>query len=266
MAAVDLGAESGRIATVSFDGAGLTLDVCSRFSHTPYELDGVLRWDLDLLSGQVRSGLEQLDAKDQRISSVGVDAWGVDYGLIDAEGRLVDAPTSYRDPRNVRAMRRAVDLVGADRLYDATGVQIMPINTLFALVSDATEHPGRLAAAERLLMLPDVFHHLLSGSTVTEYTAASTSGALDMATGRWARELVDRLGIPGRLLPDVVMPGTDVGALRGDFTGRLKDCRVIVPPAHDTASAWSVSRSSSQGRCSSPRGRGRSSASRPAAR
>jgi len=128
-------------------------------------------------------------------------------------------------------------VVGTEQLYDATGVQIMPINTLFALVSDVEEHPDRLAVAERLLMIPDVFHHLLSGSNVTEYTAASTSAMLDMATGEWAHELVDRLGIPGRILPEVVMPGTDVGPLGGGHQGRLAGCRVIVPPAHDTASA-----------------------------
>ena len=237
VAAVDLGAESGRVATVSFDGVSLALDVVSRFSHAPVQQEGVWRWDLGTLWSGIGDGLAKLDAGEVPISSVGVDAWGVDYGLVDTSGGLVDTPTSYRDPRNLRAMRRAIEAVGTERLYGATGVQIMSINTIFALVSDLREHPSRLAAAERLLMIPDVFHHLLSGSNVTEYTAASTSGMLDMATGGWARDLVEQLGIPARILPEVVMPGTDVGALVGDFRGQLRHGRVIVPPAHDTASA-----------------------------
>jgi rhamnulokinase len=237
VAAIDLGAESGRVATVTYDGARLELDIVHRFVHAPV-LDGdLLRWDLQTLWSQIQAGLQMLDARDVAISAVGVDAWGVDYGLLDARGALVDVPTCYRDSRSVRAMHRAIAAVGMDGLYDSTGVQVIPINTLFSLMSDVTEHPGRLAAAERLLMLPDVFHHLLSGSTVTEYTAASTSGALDMTSGAWATQLLDRLDIPTRLLPEVAMPGTDVGPLLGGYRGSLRDCRVVLPPAHDTASA-----------------------------
>lgn len=237
VAAVDLGAESGRVAAVGFDGERLELTVVHRFSHSARSEDGVLRWDLPTLWAGVQDGLSALDAGGARVDAVGVDAWGVDYGLVGADDALVDTPTCYRDPRNVAAMRCALDLVGPERIYDATGVQIMPINTLFSLFSDVRDHAGRIAAARSLLMMPDVFHFLLSGSTVTEYTAASTTGALDMRTGIWAWELLDRLGIPGRLMPDVVAPGTDVGPLRGGYAGALTGARVIVPAAHDTASA-----------------------------
>jgi len=237
VAAVDLGAESGRVATVAFDGTSLDLDVAHRFTHTQHLRDGVLRWDLDELWSQIQQGLRILDGGDLQVASVGVDAWGVDYGLLDAAGHLVDTPTCYRDPRNVAAMRRAIRRVGAQALYDATGVQIIPINTIFSLAADAEMLPHRLEAAETLLMMPDVFHHLLSGSRVTEYTAASSTGAMDMRTGRWAHSLLDALGIPSRLMPEVAAPATDVGALLGDHIGSLRGCRVILPPAHDTASA-----------------------------
>lgn len=237
VAAVDLGAESGRVAVVAYDGTRLHLEVVHRFTHVASVRDGLLRWDLDHIWGEVQRGLALVDAGPGPVDSVGVDAWGVDYGLLDAAGRLVDTPTCYRDDRNVATMRAALRTVGAARLYDASGVQIIPINTLFSLLSDVTDHPARVEAAQTLLMLPDVVHHLLSGSTVTEFTAASTTAAMDMRTGRWATDLLDELGIPARLMPEVIPPGTDVGPLLGDYTGALAGARVVVPPAHDTASA-----------------------------
>lgn len=241
VAAVDLGAESGRVAAVGFDGTRLDLQVVHRFTHQPHTVDGVLRWDLHELWSGVRLGLEHLASGDADIASVGADAWGVDYGLLDVEGDLIDDPTCYRDDRQPIAAQHALARLGADRIYSATGVQVMPINTLFALASDAHEHPERLAQAATLVMMPDVFHHLLSGSRVTEHTAASTSGLYDMANNRWATDLLDDLGIPTHMLPEVVPPGTEVGGLQPDLAGlaggRLTATRVILPPGHDTASA-----------------------------
>ena len=238
VAAVDLGAESGRVARVGFDGERLTLDVVHRFTHTPREVDGVLRWNLATLEGGIRDGLGTLANGDTEIASVGVDGWGVDYGLIDATGNLVDEPTCYRDGRQVVAFDQALDTIGAHRLYQATGVQIIPINTVFALASDARILPDRLEKASSLLMLPDVFHHLLSGSRVTEYSAVSTTGCYDMAGNAWATGLLDELGVPTHMLPEVVQPGTDVGPLLPQLaSGRLKTTRVVMPPGHDTASA-----------------------------
>jgi rhamnulokinase len=238
VAAVDLGAESGRVTAVSFDGSRLHLRVVHRFANTPSVRDGLLRWDIDDLWTQIRSGLGTLAAGDEPVESVGVDTWGVDYGLLDARGALLDDPVSYRDSRNVAAFDSAMATVGARRMYQATGVQLMPINTLFGLLADVRNRPERLRAASTLLMMPDVFHHLLSGSTVSEFTAVSTSGAYDMAHHRWAVELLDELGIPTGMLPEVVPAGTDVGPLLGDLAaGALAGARVVVPPGHDTASA-----------------------------
>ena len=236
--AIDLGAESGRVASVRFDGERLELEIVHRFTHAPHQVDGVLRWNMATLDGGIRQGLAALAQGETNVASVGVDTWGVDYGLVDATGDLVDEPTCYRDARQVVAYERALDVVGAERLYHATGVQLLPINTVFALMSDAQTMPQRLDRATNLLMLPDVFHHLLSGSQVTEYSAVSTTGCFDMARGAWATDLLDELGVPTHLLPEVVQPGADVGPLLPEFaSGRLATARVIMPPGHDTASA-----------------------------
>ncbi|SDO49706.1 L-rhamnulokinase [Nakamurella panacisegetis] len=238
VAAVDLGAESGRVTAVSFDGERLRMTIANRFANTPVVTGGALRWNTDDLWGSIRAGLGVLAAGDAPISSVGVDTWGVDYGLLDESGHLLDAPISYRDDRNTRSFADARAAVGADRLYLSTGVQVLAINTVFGLMADVRDDPDRLTRARTLLMMPDVFHHLLSGSRVAEYTGVSTSGAYDMAGNRWATELLDDLDVPTHMLPEVVPPGTDVGSLLPGFaTGALAGARVIVPPGHDTASA-----------------------------
>ena len=161
VAAVDLGAESGRVVQVDFDGEHLDSREISRFTHAPVPVDGILRWDLDHLTRAITDGLGALGGDGASVASVGVDAWGVDYGLLGADGVLVDLPTCYRDPRQLPAMDEALATVGRERLYRSTGVQLNEINTVFALMSDART-TTRLDDAAGLLMMPDVFHHLLS--------------------------------------------------------------------------------------------------------
>ena len=237
VAAVDLGAESGRVVAATFDGAKLHLDVEGRFANgATVAADGLLRWDVDTLWTHVADLLAALAAHTP-VASVGVDTWGVDYGLLAADGSLVDQPTCYRDPRQARAMREAVARIGADRLYGAAGIQTMEINTVFALMDDAA-HTDRLDRAQTLLMIPDVFHHLLSGTRVTESTAASTSGLYRSDTRAWATDVAGALGIPARLFPEVVDPGTDLGPVTGALADRgLAGTRVITPTGHDTAAA-----------------------------
>jgi rhamnulokinase len=236
VAAVDLGAESGRVVRATFDGERLDAQEVSRFPHTPQQVDGILRWDLDGLTAAMTAGLGALGAAED-VASVGVDTWGVDYGLLRADGTLLDLPTCYRDPRQRVAMDEALATVGRERLYRSTGIQLNEINTVFALLSDART-TSRLDGAATLLMLPDVVHHLLCGSRVTEFTAASTSGLYDMVAQRWAVDLAEDLGIPARLLPEVVPPGTELGPVVGALgEGPLAGTRVIAPAGHDTASA-----------------------------
>lgn len=237
VAAADLGAETGRVVGASFDGERLEVREQGRFAHAPSPVDGVLRWEVDALWTALSGHLAALAAATPGgLASVGVDTWGVDYGLLDHDGDLVDRPTCYRDPRQVAPMLRAVEAVGRERLHARTGTQTSEILTLFALMDDAAR-TSRLERAEVLLMLPDVFHHLLAGSRVTEHTAASTTGMYDVARGRWAVDLVEELGVPSRVLPEVVAPGTDLGPVVGDLAGALAGTRVVAPAGHDTASA-----------------------------
>jgi len=232
--AVDLGAESGRVVLGRFDGARVALQELHRFPTPPRPSDGHLRWDLGDIWSQVQTGLAAAGREAGTVDAVGVDAWGVDYGLLGRDGELLGDPVSYRDPRTAGMVAEAIGRVGRERLYLATGIQIIEINTIFQLLAEA--RAGSLDRAGRLLMIPDLFHHLLSGATVAEYTVASTTGAYDMAGGRWATELLEELDIPTHPLPEVVDAGTDLGPVRLDLPG-YGPARVIAPPSHDTASA-----------------------------
>jgi rhamnulokinase len=232
--AVDLGAESGRVVLGRFDGARVALTELHRFPTPPRQHDGHLRWDLHGIWSQIRTGLAAAGQAAGTVDAVGVDAWGVDYGLLGRDGRLLADPVSYRDPRTAGMVAEAVGRVGRQRLYLATGIQILELNTVFQLMAEA--RAGTLAQADRLLLIPDLFHQLLSGTAVAEYTVASTTGAWDMAGGRWATDLLEELGVPTHVLPEVVDAGTDLGPVRLELPG-LGSARVIAPPSHDTASA-----------------------------
>jgi rhamnulokinase len=232
--AVDLGAESGRVVLGRFDGGRVTLQELHRFPTPPRPHEGHLRWDLRGIWSQVTTGLAAAGAAAGDVDAVGVDAWGVDYGLLGQDGEPLGDPVSYRDPRTAGMVEEAIGRVGRERLYLATGIQIIEINTVFQLMAEA--RAGSLAQADRLLMIPDLFHHLLSGAAVAEYTVASTTGAYDMAGGRWAADLLEELGVPSHMLPEVVEAGTDLGPVRPDLPGYVS-ARVVAPPSHDTASA-----------------------------
>lgn len=237
VAAVDLGAESGRVAAGRFDGTRLDLAIHHRFPNQSTVTAGWLRWDADGLWREVSHGLSSL-AQTTPIASVGVDTWGLDYGLYGRDGQLLEPPVAYRDKHRIAVFDRTVRELGATRVYGATGTQLMEVNSLFGLIADAELRPDLFARAKCVLMMPDVFHRMLSGSSVTEASAASTSGMYDIANGQWARALIESVGLPTRMLPDVVPSGTDVGPVIGDLaiTG-LAGTRVVLPPAHDTASA-----------------------------
>src|SRR5215218_2558299 len=232
--AVDLGAESGRVVLGRFDGARVALTELHRFPTPPRPHDGLLRWDLHGIWSQVQTGLAAAGRAAGTVDAVGVDAWGVDYGLLGRDGQPLGDPVSYRDPRTKGMLEEAIGRVGRERLYLATGIQLIEINTIFQLMAEARD--GSLGRADRLLLIPDLFHHLLSGAAVAEYTVASTTGAYDMAGGRWAADLLGELGIPTQMLPEVVDAGTDLGPVQLELPG-YGATKVITPPSHDTASA-----------------------------
>jgi rhamnulokinase len=238
LAAVDLGAESGRVVVGTFDGGRLAIEDVHRFPNVPVTVAGTLHWDVLRLFGDITAGLRKAGAAGP-IVSVGVDTWGVDFGLLDARGRLLANPVHYRDTRTDGMPELAFALVPRDEIYATTGIQFMAINTLYQLFAMTRGGDPLLRQADRLLMMADLFAHFLSGASVAEYTLASTSQALDAVARDWARPMLERLGIPIGLLPEIVSPGTVVGPLMADLAGAsgLGSTRVVLPGSHDTASA-----------------------------
>ena len=239
--AVDLGAGSGRAMLGRLGEDGLDLREVHRFRYEPREREGHLRWDFGLLLEGVAHGLKAAGAAARelgdRVRSVGVDSWAVDYGLFDAEGRLVEDPVCYRDGRTASVIDDVFRVVSRDAVFARTGIQFLPFNTLFQLVAHARE--GLPADARRLLMIPDALHYRLTGVAAGERTNASTTQLLDAATGEWDTELFQRLRLPRALMPEVRTAGTRVGPLLppwGEEPG-LADATVIAPATHDTGSA-----------------------------
>jgi rhamnulokinase len=172
--------------------------------------------------------------------SVGVDTWGVDWSLVDTTGELVGLPHAYRDPRNPAAYETVVARLGAEKIYQTTGIQFMPLNTLYSLYAHKLADPAALQHADQLLFMPDLFHLWLSGNRTVEATIASTSQMVDCHTGDWARRMLDEIGLPTHLLGTISPPGTVVGKLRpkiADATGLSAELQVVAPATHDTASA-----------------------------
>jgi rhamnulokinase len=238
LVAVDLGAESGRVALGAIDGDRLSIQSVHRFPNVPVRIGGTLHWDFLRLFGDVVAGL-RLASEGGQIASLGIDTWGVDFGLLDRRGRLLANPVHYRDARTTGMVEAATAMVSREEIYRATGVQFMPINTLYQLFAMARQDDPLLAQADRLLMMGDLLAHFLCGSVVAEYTNASTSQFLDPYARTWARPLLERLGIPTRLLPDLVEPGTTLGPLDPQLADDLGQAqtRLVAVASHDTASA-----------------------------
>ena len=219
----------------------LLLDEVRRFQYPPREVAGHLRWDAARIFGEIDSGLrgagERARELGRPVQSLGVDSWGVDYGLLDGDGRLVEDPVCYRDARTTGVPARVFERVPRAEIFRRTGIQLLDFNTLFQL--DAHHREGLPAAARRLLLMPDLVNHRLSGRAVTEYTNATTTQMVDAATGQWDLALLERLALPAHLLGEIVPAGTDLGPLTRE-RGReleLDGAHVIAPATHDTGSA-----------------------------
>jgi rhamnulokinase len=239
MAAVDIGAQSGRVVVGRLDGERLTIEEVHRFPNVPVHADGRLHWDILQLYEQVLEGISAAARAAGQIDSVGIDTWGVDFGLLDSDGMLLGNPVHHRDRRTDGVMDRVFATVPARHLYERTGIQLLPFNTIFQLAAVAAAGGSALEAADRILLVPDLLHFWLSGVAVCERTNASTTQCLDPRTGTWATDLLERLGIPATPFRELVEPATVLGRLRNEVAERtgLGDTRVAVPGTHDTASA-----------------------------
>ena len=237
---IDVGAESGRVMAGRWDGRRMEMAEEARFPNRWVEMGDVLRWDAAGLWSGVRDGLARAGrSHGARVVSVGADTWGLDYVLLSRSGELVGLPRCYRDPSHPAAFDEVLRRIPREELFAGTGIQFMPINTLYQWVAHHARSPEAFAAAERFLMMPDWLHHLLCGSACVEFTNATTTQFHDPVGRTWCTGLLGRLGLPTHLLPEVVPPGTRLGRLLprvADGSG-LSGAEVVAPPTHDTASA-----------------------------
>ncbi|MDO5308032.1 MAG: rhamnulokinase family protein [Planctomycetia bacterium] len=238
--AIDMGASSGRHVVANFDGKKVELEELYRFENGPVEMNGSLYWDLPGLWKSVQQGLYAVGAKyGDKITSVGVDTWGVDFAFLGRGGELLGNPYCYRDPRTDGAMARAFQVVPREEIFAQTGLQFMDFNSLYQLMVMKEQNSPLLDVAERLLQIPDLFHWLLSGVESNEYTNATTTQCFNPTTRSWAFSLLKKFGIPTNFLPPTTESGTTLGKLRAKLaqeTG-LTAANVVLPGTHDTASA-----------------------------
>jgi len=241
VAAVDLGATSGRVIVGHVDHDGVRMEHVARFPNGPVPVwEGsrtALHWDALDLHRQVVSGLRDAFGRHPDTASIGIDSWAVDYGILRA-GRITHEPYHYRDERNDAASRSLLRKVGKEALYRRNGLQHLPFNTLFQLNADLRD--GLLERGDRILLMPDLFGYWLSGVQVAERTNASTTGLLDVGTGTWSEDLRWSLGLPAGLLPDLGTPGDAVGGLLPSVVhavGGGASTPITLVGSHDTASA-----------------------------
>ena len=238
--AVDLGAESGRVMLGTIADGKLKLDEIHRFANAPVEQAGTLRWDFNALFGEIKAGLTKaVKQADHKISGIAVDSWGVDFGLVYAEGNLIEDPYNYRDSRTDGMVEKACELLDKRAIYDNTGIQFMQLNTLFQVLSMRLAEYPALARTSKIIFMADLVAYYLTGKAYAEYSLASTSQMMDMQTGQWSAKLFEALLLPMDIMPDVVQPGTEVGVLKAEIAAEIgcDPIKVIAAGSHDTASA-----------------------------
>lgn len=238
--AIDFGAGSGRVMAGSVRRGVLKVEEVYRFPNRQVRLGNHIYWDFLYLFDEMKNGLRQAVRQGYRVKSLGIDTWGVDFGLIDKAGNLLGNPVCYRDPRTDGLPGELFDETALSAHYAEAGIQVMPINTLFQLYSLKKNDDAQLKAARKLLFMPDLFSYFLTGTADNEYCIASTSELLDARARTWNRELIGRLELPQHLFGELVMPGTVRGKLKKEIreeTGLPEETVVVAVGSHDTASA-----------------------------
>lgn len=243
MAAVDLGASGGRVIVGKLSGGRLEMEEVHRFEHRPIfvpdEEAGRWCWNVLGLWEEMRRGLGLAVRRAGRLDSIGIDSWGVDYGLVDSVGRLIRLPVAYRDPRTDKTYAKVIERLGRERIYQRTGIQFMPINTIYQLAADAEDRERPLERAAVMLMIPQLLAYWLTGEKVGEHTLASTTQLYDGEKREWVWEFARELGVPERILPRVVDAVEVIGRVRKEIGEevRLAGVPVVAVGSHDTASA-----------------------------
>lgn len=238
--AVDLGAESGRTVAGIYDGTYLRLEEIHRFTNKPIHYVDGLHWDIDMIFTHIKMGLAKaVERFGDDIISIGVDSWAIDYGLLDDNDDLLNPPFCYRDARHVGMMELAFDIVSEDRIYETTGVQFLPFNTIYQLLAEKIQRPDILDKTKNILLIPDLINFWLTGIKINERTNASTGQFYDPVKKTWATSLFDDLGLPTSILGEISDPGTRLGPMLKDVISETGagHIEVVLPGTHDTASA-----------------------------
>jgi len=238
-AAIDLGAESGRVMVGQITDRKLTLHEVHRFPSLNYQLAGSRRWDLQAICGEILEGLRLAGEKYGPIASVSADSWGVDYVLMREGEPFLTPPFHYRDERTDASYPKLLEKLGTTRIFETTGIQFMPINTIYQLADDQERRPQVLEFSDGMLNIADYVHWLLSGVTAAEASLASTTQLYNPVTRDWAWDLIDDMGLPRKLFPRIVPSATPLGQLAGpvaDYAG-LSGAQVVATCSHDTGAA-----------------------------
>ncbi len=236
--AFDFGASSGRAILGTYDGERIQMEEIHRFTNDPVTVAGVFHWDVLRLFHEIKQGITKA-VHAGGFDAIGIDTWGVDFGLLDKKGHLLNNPVHYRDSRTVGMMDKVFDIIPREELYGRTGIQFASLNTIFQLMALRENQPEVLEQADKLLLMPDLFAYLLTGEMRAEYTNVSTTQCLDPVTGDWAYDLLERLGIPSRLFPPIIDAGEQYGLLSDEICEELGAPKVpvIAVATHDTGSA-----------------------------
>lgn len=236
----DLGASNGRAMLGAFDGERLTLEETHRFPNEPVQVGNTLHWDVLRLLHEMKQGLHKAAKAGVAPSAVGIDTWGVDFGLLDRDGKLIANPVHYRDARTDGMIEAACEVMPKETIFSHTGLAFMPFNTLYQLLAMKGANDASLEMAKTLLFLPDLLAYFLSGEAETEYTIASTAQLTDPRTRRWSQPIFDAFDLPRGIFTGITEPGTVRGRLTKAVareTGAQEHTKVVASGGHDTAVA-----------------------------
>lgn len=239
--AIDIGASSGRHIIGELKEGRLFLTEVYRFENGMVEKNGHLTWDIKALSENVIEGIKAAHEKGFTPDTLGIDTWGVDYVLVDNAGNVIGDTVAYRDSRTegIKDELEAGGRVSFEWQYSRTGIMYEPFNTCYQLYALKREHPEELEKADRMLMIPDYLNYVLTGKMSNEYTEATTSGLVNAESGDWDEEVIKAFGLPRKIFGEISEPGTVLGGFTEEIKSRVGfDLRVVLPPTHDTASAY----------------------------
>lgn len=236
--AFDYGASSGRAIIGIYDGEKIQLEEIHRFTNEPVVVNGTMYWDVLRLYHELKQGL-QIASRKGKIDSMGIDTWGVDFGLIDRQGCLMENPVHYRDGRTEGMLEKSFQYIDKEKFYEITGNQFMEINTAFQLLSMVEKRPEVLERVDQLLLMPDLMNYFLTGEKHAECSIASTTQLMDMKKKCWSEEVMDALNIPKAMFPDIIPSGTVIGTILPAVCEELEieSSKVIAVAGHDTQSA-----------------------------